>query len=78
MYLSYVKFLRFVCKNLSTFNRIRYILNPKEKSRLPKISKIDSVSPLKFDLYESNIDPYLATGMIFKTTCLPDESLIEM
>ncbi len=53
------KFLRFVCKNLYTFNRIRYILNPKEKSRLPKISKIDSVSPLKFDLYESNIDPYL-------------------
>lgn len=53
------KFLRFVCKNLNTFNRIRYILNPKEKSRLPKISKIDLHNPLKFDLYESNIDPYL-------------------
>ena len=53
------KFLRFVCKNLYTFNRIRYILNPKEKSRLPKISTIDKICPLKFDLYESNIDPYL-------------------
>ena len=53
------KFLRFVCKNLSTFNRIRYILNPKEKARLPKISTIDKIHPLKFDLYESNIDPYL-------------------
>lgn len=53
------KFIRFVCKNLATFNRIRYILNPKEKSRLPKISNIDKYSTLKFDLYESNIDPYL-------------------
>lgn len=53
------KFLRFVCKNLATFNRIRYILNPKEKSRLPKISNIDKTTQLKFDLYESNIDPYL-------------------
>jgi len=53
------KFLRFVCKNLNTFNRIKYILNPKDKSRLPKISKLDSNSSIKFDLYESNIEPYL-------------------
>ena len=53
------KFLRFVCKNLNTFNRIKYILNPKDKGRLPKISKLDSNSSIKFDLYESNIEPYL-------------------
>ncbi len=53
------KFLRFVCKNLNTFNRIKYILNPKDKNRLPKISKLDSNSSIKFDLYESNIEPYL-------------------
>ncbi len=53
------KFLRFVCKNLNTFNRIRYILNPKDKSRLPKISKLDQTSSIKFELYESNIEPYL-------------------
>jgi DNA polymerase delta subunit 1 len=53
------KFLRFVCKNLNTFNRIKYILNPKDKARLPKISKLSSTESLKFDLYESNIEPYL-------------------
>jgi DNA polymerase delta subunit 1 len=52
------KFIKFVCKNLSTFNKIRYILNPKIKSGLPKIIAID-MNPLKFDLYESNIEPYL-------------------
>ena len=53
------KFLRFVCKNFITFNRIKYILNPKDKSRLPKISNIDPINKLKFDLYESNIEPYI-------------------
>jgi len=53
------KFLRFVCKNFNTFNRIKYILNPKDKSRLPKISNIDPINKLKFDLYESNIEPYI-------------------
>jgi DNA polymerase delta subunit 1 len=52
------KFIKFVCKNLDTFNKIRYILNPKIKSGLPKIIAID-MNPLKFDLYESNIEPYL-------------------
>ena len=52
------KFLRFVCKNLNTFNRIKYILNPKDKSKLPKISGIQ-LEPIKFELYESNIEPYL-------------------
>lgn len=52
------KFIKFVCKNLNTFNKIRYILNPKIKSGLPKIIAID-MNPLKFDLYESNIEPYL-------------------
>jgi DNA polymerase delta subunit 1 len=52
------KFIKFVCKNLSTFNKIRYILNPKIKTGLPKIISID-INPLKFDLYESNIEPYL-------------------
>ena len=53
------KFLRFVCKNLNTFNRIKYILNPKEKSKLPKISSILMNETIKFELYESNIEPYL-------------------
>jgi len=53
------KFLRFVCKNQTTFNKIKYILNPREKNRLPKISSIDPVCALKFDLYESNIEPFL-------------------
>lgn len=53
------KFLRFVCKNQTTFNKIKYILNPREKSRLPKISSIDPTTSLKFDLYESNIEPFL-------------------
>ena len=53
------KFLRFVCKNLNTFNRIKYILNPKDKSKLPKISSILQNEPIKFELYESNIEPYL-------------------
>lgn len=53
------KFLRFVCKNQATFNKIKYILNPREKTRLPKISSIDPISTLKFDLYESNIEPFL-------------------
>jgi DNA polymerase delta subunit 1 len=52
------KFIKFVCKNLSTFNRIKYILNPKNKNQLPKILSID-VNPLKFELYESNIEPFL-------------------
>jgi len=52
------KFIKFVCKNLNTFNKIRYILNPKTKSDLPKIIALD-MNPLKFDLYESNIEPYL-------------------
>ena len=52
------KFIKFVCKNLYTFNKIKYILNPKIKSSLPKIMSID-INPLKFDLYESNIEPYL-------------------
>lgn len=53
------KFLRFVCKNLNTFNRIKYILNPKDKSKLPKISSVLQNEPIKFELYESNIEPYL-------------------
>ena len=53
------KFLRFVCKNLKTFNRIRYILCPKDKSKLPKISSVLQNEPIKFELYESNIEPYL-------------------
>ena len=53
------KFLRFVCKNLNTFNRIKYILNPKDKTKLPKISSILQNEPIKFELYESNIEPYL-------------------
>jgi len=53
------KFVRFVCKNLTTFNKIRYILSPKEKSRLPKIMSIDPQNSLEFELYESNIEPYL-------------------
>ncbi len=53
------KFIRFVCKNQATFNKIRYILNPREKSRLPKISNIDPNFNLHFELYESNIEPYL-------------------
>jgi DNA polymerase delta subunit 1 len=52
------KFIKFVCKNLSTFNKIKFILNPKTKGSLPKIMSID-INPLKFDLYESNIEPYL-------------------
>lgn len=53
------KFLRFVCKNLNTFNRIKYILNPKDKTKLPKISSVLQNEPIKFELYESNIEPYL-------------------
>ena len=53
------KFLRFVCRNLTTFNKIKYILNPKDTRRLPKISSISTTDFLKFDLYESNIEPYL-------------------
>ena len=53
------KFVRFVCKNLTTFNKIRYILSPREKSRLPKIMSIDPQFSLEFELYESNIEPYL-------------------
>ena len=53
------KFLRFVCKNLNTFNRIKYILNPKDKTKLPKISSVLQNESIKFDLYESNIEPYL-------------------
>jgi len=53
------KFLRIVCKNLNTFNRIKYILNPKDKSKLPKISCLDLNNPIKFELFESNIDPFL-------------------
>ena len=53
------KFLRIVCKNLNTFNRIKYILNPKDKAKLPKISCLDLINPVKFELFESNIDPYL-------------------
>ena len=53
------KFLRFVCKNLATFNKIRWILNPKDSRRLPKISSISTTDFLKFELYESNIEPYL-------------------
>lgn len=53
------KFLRFVCKNQTVFNKIKYILNPKDKSRLPKITSIDPLNTLKFDLYESNIEPFL-------------------
>ena len=53
------KFLRFVCKNLTTFNKIKYILNPKDTRRLPKISSLNPTEPLKFELYESNIEPYL-------------------
>jgi DNA polymerase delta subunit 1 len=52
------KFIKFVCKNLATFNKIKYILNPKNKQALPKIMSID-INPLKFDLYESNIEPFL-------------------
>ena len=44
---------------MNTFNRIKYILNPRDKSKLPKISKIDMYDKIKFDLYESNIEPYL-------------------
>jgi len=53
------KFVKFVCRNLQTFNRIRFILNPKNKNCLPKINSIDIHNKLKFDLYESNIEPYL-------------------
>lgn len=53
------KFLRFVCKNLNTFNRIKYILNPKDKNKLPKISSVLQNESIKFELYESNIEPYL-------------------
>jgi len=53
------KFLRFVCKNLKTFNRIRFILNPKEKSKMPKISSIIQNESIHFELYEANIEPYL-------------------
>ena len=53
------KFLRFVCKNLTTFNKIKWILNPKDTRRLPKISSISATDTLKFELYESNIEPYL-------------------
>tara|TARA_B110001450_G_scaffold106902_1_gene101226 strand:- start:122 stop:3169 length:3048 start_codon:yes stop_codon:yes gene_type:complete len=55
------KFLRFVCKNLKTFNRIRYILNPysKDARSLPKIACLSITEPIKFELYESNIEPYL-------------------
>lgn len=52
------KFVRFACKNLQTFNKIKWILNPKEKSKLPKIPALDPRNCLKFDLYESNIEPY--------------------
>ena len=40
------KFLRFVCKNQATFNKIKYILNPREKNKLPKISTIDPLNTL--------------------------------
>ena len=53
------KFLRFICKNLTTFNKIKWILNPKDTRKLPKISSISPTEPLKFELYESNIEPYL-------------------
>lgn len=53
------KFLRFMCKNQATFNRVKYILDPREKSKLPKISTIDPLNTLLFELYESNIEPYL-------------------
>jgi DNA polymerase delta subunit 1 len=52
------KFIKLVCKNLNTFTKLKYILNPKTKGSLPKIISID-VNPLKFDLYESNIEPFL-------------------
>ncbi len=53
------KFLRFVCKNLNTFNRIKYILNPRDKSKMPRISSVLQGDTIKFELYESNIEPYL-------------------
>jgi DNA polymerase delta subunit 1 len=53
------KFLRFICKNLTTFNKIRWILNPKDPRKMPKISSISTTESLKFELYESNIEPYL-------------------
>ena len=53
------KFLRFICKNLTTFNKIKWILNPKPPRKLPKISSISPTEHLKFELYESNIEPYL-------------------
>ena len=51
------KFVRFVCKNQKTYNKIKWILNPKEKNRLPKITSISN-SNLTFELYEANIEPY--------------------
>jgi DNA polymerase delta subunit 1 len=53
------KFLRFICKNLTTFNKIKWILNPKDTRKLPKISTLSPTEHLKFELYESNIEPYL-------------------
>ena len=53
------KFLRFICKNLTTFNKIKWILNPKDTRKLPKISSLSPTEHLKFELYESKIKPYL-------------------
>ena len=51
-------FLKLIFQNHEAFNRTRYILNPKEEYRKPKVTSI-SPNVLNFELYESNIDPFI-------------------
>ena len=51
-------FLKLIFQSQEAFNRTRYILNPKEEYRKPKITSISS-NVLEFELYESNIDPFI-------------------
>lgn len=52
------KFLKLIFSNNEAFSKCRYILCPSESSRRPKITSIQ-VSSLEFELYESNIDPFI-------------------
>jgi DNA polymerase delta subunit 1 len=77
------KFLKFIFQNQEAFNRTRYILNPKEDYRKPKISSI-APGAIDFELYESNIDPFIRFSHIqdlktagWITICKEDYTLTE-
>jgi DNA polymerase elongation subunit (family B) len=52
------KFLKFIFINNEAYSKCRWILCPSDSSRRPKISTIQQAQ-LYFELYESNIDPFI-------------------